>query len=78
MAMKEICVWKGLILALFFFAFHGQNLGRLAVDRPTLEPIEVDAPILEPIEVDGPILEPIEVDAPILEPIEVDGQRSGP
>ncbi len=54
MAMKEICVWKGLILALFFFAFHGQSLGRFALARARLEPIEVDGPTLEPIEVVAP------------------------
>ncbi|XP_067308330.1 alpha-2-macroglobulin-like protein 1 isoform X1 [Pseudorasbora parva] len=29
MAVKEICVWKGLILALFLFAVDGQTLGPL-------------------------------------------------
>ncbi len=51
MAMKEICVWKGLILALFFFACHGP---RVAVARARIEAIEVDGPTLEPIEVVGP------------------------
>ncbi|XP_043082107.1 alpha-2-macroglobulin-like protein 1 [Puntigrus tetrazona] len=27
MAMKEVCVWKGLVLALFFFAVEGQRPG---------------------------------------------------
>uniref|UniRef100_A0A8C1TZQ2 Alpha-2-macroglobulin-like n=1 Tax=Cyprinus carpio TaxID=7962 RepID=A0A8C1TZQ2_CYPCA len=40
--MMEICVWKGLILALFFFAVDGHKLRPIAVDRPRLEPFAVD------------------------------------
>uniref|UniRef100_A0A8C2KZM5 Alpha-macroglobulin receptor-binding domain-containing protein n=1 Tax=Cyprinus carpio TaxID=7962 RepID=A0A8C2KZM5_CYPCA len=42
MAMMEICVWKGLILAHFFFAVDGHKLRPIAVDRPRLEPFAVD------------------------------------
>ncbi|XP_058625207.1 alpha-2-macroglobulin-like isoform X1 [Onychostoma macrolepis] len=42
MAMMELCVWKVLILALFFFPVDGQRLGLIAVDKPRLEPFAVD------------------------------------
>ncbi|XP_059418671.1 alpha-2-macroglobulin-like [Carassius carassius] len=42
MAIMEICVRKGLLLALFFFAVDGNSLRPIAFDRPRLEPFAVD------------------------------------
>ncbi|XP_016115420.1 ovostatin homolog 2-like [Sinocyclocheilus grahami] len=43
MAVMDICVGKGLILALFFFAVDGRRSGPIAVDHgPILEPEVVE------------------------------------
>ncbi|XP_043082079.1 alpha-2-macroglobulin-P-like [Puntigrus tetrazona] len=42
MAMMEICVWKGFILALLFFAADGERRRPFTLDRPRSEPFAVD------------------------------------
>ncbi|XP_016386639.1 alpha-2-macroglobulin-like isoform X2 [Sinocyclocheilus rhinocerous] len=73
----EICVWKGLILALYLFAVDGQVLGLFAVDGPRLGPFDVDGQTLGPFAVDGQTLGPFAVEEPKLWQFAVDGQTLG-
>ncbi|XP_016115418.1 alpha-2-macroglobulin-P-like [Sinocyclocheilus grahami] len=78
MAVMEICVWKRLILALYFFAVDGQTLGPFAVDGPRLGKFAVDGPRLGPFDADGQTLGPFAVEEPKLGPFADEEPKLGP